>query len=348
MFIREITKKNSGYDKTFTYHRLMESVRTPKGPRQRVLLNLGCLNLPSTEWKALANRIEEILVAQTTFVTPPPHIEDLAQHYARMLRKKEMQIIPALQEATWEKVDLNSLSQGEFRSLGGEAVAYDAFQHLGLPAILTQLGFSNEQTHRAALLIIGRLLHPASERDTAIWGQEISALSELLGADFRRLSNNALYRLSDALVRHREEIENRLAQREREVWGLGEKIILYDLTNTYLTGRGHESTLAHRGHSKEKRDDHPLLTLALVVDEDGFPKKSRVLPGNASEPDSLKDFLEAYKSDLSRRQPLFAELPTVVIDAGVGTGDNLKLILGEGFHYVTVSRSRRRFLRRNW
>lgn len=63
-------------------------------------------------------------------------------------------------------------------------------------------------------------------------------------------------------------------------------------------------------------------------------------PRNASEPDSLKDFLEAYKSDLGRRQPLFQDLPTVVIDAGVGTQDNLKLIRGEGFHYVTVSRTR--------
>jgi len=340
MFIREITKKNPGYDKTFTYHRLMESVRTPKGPRQRVLLNLGYVDLPSADWKTLANRVEEILIAQASFLPPPPHIEDLAQHYARMLRQKEMQSIPAPQEANWEKVDLNTLSQGEFRSLGGEAVAHDAFRRLGLPGILAQLSFSDEQIHQAALLIIGRLLHPASERETALWGQEISALGELIGADFRRLSNNALYRLSDELVRHRGEIENLLAKREREVFGLGEKIILYDLTNTYLTGRGHESTLAHRGHSKEKRDDHPLLTLALVVDEDGFPKKSRVLPGNASEPDSLKDFLEAYKSDLSRRQPLFVGLPTVVIDAGVGTRDNLKLIRGEGFHYVTVSRSR--------
>jgi transposase len=340
MFIREIIKKNPGYDKTFIYHRLMESIRTPKGPRQRVLLNLGYLDLPSADWKTLANRIEEILSAQTSFLAPSSQIEDLAQHYARMLRQKEMMSIPAPQEANWEKVDLNSLSQGEFRSLGGEAVAYDAFQRLGLPEILTHLSFSDEQIRQAALLIIGRMLHPASERETAIWGQEISALSELLGADFQRLSNNALYRLSDELVRHREEIENLLVKKEREVFGMGEKIILYDLTNTYLTGRGHESTLAHRGHSKEKRDDHPLLTLALVVDEDGFPKKSRILPGNASEPDSLKFFLEAYKSDLSRRQPLFTELPTVVIDAGVGTGDNLKLIRGEGFHYVTVSRSR--------
>ncbi|MFH1140725.1 MAG: hypothetical protein V1724_03415, partial [Chloroflexota bacterium] len=54
--------------------------------------------------------------------------------------------------------------------------------------------------------------HPASERETALWGKEMSALDELLGADYRRLSNNALYRLSDELVRHRDEIEELLAQ----------------------------------------------------------------------------------------------------------------------------------------
>lgn len=340
MFIREITKRNPGYDKTFTYHRLMESVRTPKGPRQRVLLNLGHLELPSADWKTLANRIEEMVLAQASFLAPPPHIESLAQHYARLLRQKEMQSIPAAEEADWQTVDLNSLSQGEFRTIGGEAVGWEAFQRLGLPQVLAQAGLTQEQVEQAALLVIGRLLHPGSERETAVWGKEVSALGELLGTDFRRLSNNALYRLSDELVRHGEQIEEGLAQREREVLGLGEKIILYDLTNTYLAGRAHESERARRGHSKEKRHDRPLLTLALVIDGDGFPKKSQVLPGNASEAKSLKAFLEAYKSDLGRRQPLFQDLPTVVIDAGVGTQDNLKLIGEQGFQYVTVSRTR--------
>ncbi len=340
MFIRAITKKNPGYRKTFTYHRLMESVRTPMGPRQRVLLNLGTLDLPGEEWKTLANRIEEIFLAQTSFLPPPANVESLAQHYAQMLRQKEMRAVPSSQEAVWEKINLNSLGHGEPRTLGGEVVAYWAFQNLGLPEILGGLGLKEEQIQQAALLVIGRLLHPDSERETALWVKHISALGDLLGADFQHLSNNALYRLSDELVRYREGIEDRLAQRERGSFGLQEKIILYDLTNTYLTGSAHESEMAHHGHSKEKRDDCPLLTLALVLDEDGFPKKSRVLPGNASEPESLKGFLEAYKSELSRRLPLFKELPTVVVDAGVGTQDNLTLIRGKGFHYVTVSRTR--------
>ena len=340
MFIKEIVKRNSTSDKTFIYHRLMEAVRTPRGPRQRIILNLGRLDIPREDWKTLANRIEEILSGQVSFLSPAPNIESLAQHYAGMLRQKEMRSIPTPQEADWEKIDLNSLSQGEFRTIGGEAVAYDAFNRLGVPEILAQLGFKEERIHQAALLIIGRLLQPSSERETAMWGKELSALDELLGADFEHLSNNALYRISDELVKHRDDIENLLAQRERETLGLGEKIILYDLTNTYLTGRAHESSRSHRGHSKEKRDDRPLLTLALVLDEEGFPKKSQVLAGNASEPDSIKGFLEAYKSGLSRRLPLFKELPTVVIDAGVGTQDNLRLIREEGFQYITVSRSR--------
>jgi len=340
MFIKEIVKKNPSSDKTFIYHRLMEAVRTPRGPRQHIVMNLGKLDIPKEDWKPLANRIEEILSAQTTFLTPAPHIESLAQHYAGLLRQKEMQSIPVSRDAEWEKVDLNSLAQGEFRTIGGEAAAYDAFNRLGIADILAQQGFKEEQIHQAALLIIGRMLHPSSERETAMWGKDISALDELLGADFEHLSNNSLYRISDELVKHRDDIEKLLAQKERETFGLGEKIILYDLTNTYLTGRAHESSKAHRGHSKEKRDDRPLLTLALVLDEDGFPKKSRVLAGNASEPDSLKGFLKAYKVEMIEKLSLLKELPTVVIDAGVGTQENLRLIRGEGFHYITVRRSR--------
>jgi len=140
------------------------------------------------------------------------------------------------------------VAQGECRTIGGEAVAYAAFEKLGLTEVLSEIGLG--QIHKAALLVIGRLLHPASERETALWVKRISGLEELLGADFQHLSNNALYRLSDQLVAYREEIERRLAQREREMFGLGERIILYDLTNTYLTGRAHESSKARFGRLK--------------------------------------------------------------------------------------------------
>lgn len=138
----------------------------------------------------------------------------------------------------------------------------------------------------------------------------------------------------------RDHIEAALAEREREAYGLKEKIILYDLTNAYLAGSAKQSKLARYGKSKQKRDDSPLLTLALVIDEAGFPKASKVLAGNVSEPETLKEFLETYKKEFQKRLPLFTDLPTVVMDAGIATDKNLKLVSGEGFHYITVSRAR--------
>ena len=342
MFIREITKKNPRYDKTFTYQRLMESVRTPRGPRQRIILNLGKLDLPKEEWPILARRIEKIVLGQESFLPPPAHIQSLASYYAQLLKRKEMQSIPPAQdeEKDWETVDLNSLSQGECRTIGGEAVGYEAFKRLGLPQTLSEIGFSPGEVNKTALLVIGRLLHPSSERDTALWGKKISALDELLSTDFQHLPNNTLYRLSDKLVKHRDEIEKHLSQKERDLFHLGEKIILYDLTNTYLTGRALESSKARYGRSKQKRNDSPLLTLALYLDEDGFPKRSRILAGNVSEPGTLKEFLLAFKAEGEGQLPFRYELTTVVIDAGVGTEENLKLIRQEGFHYISVARSR--------
>ena len=103
---------------------------------------------------------------------------------------------------------------------------------------------------------------------------------------------------------------------------------------------GQDLPYLQMGNSKEKRTDCRLLTLALVLDEDGFPKASKVLAGNTPEPSTLEGFLRAYKDDLRQRLPLFRELPTVVVDAGIGTKDNLDLIRGEGFSYITVRRSR--------
>jgi len=342
MFVKEIIKRNPGYAKTFVSHRLMESYRTPRGPRQRKIIDLGRLDIPRDDWKALADRIEELLSGQQTFTIPPDHIEKLAQRYARIIRQKEMQSVPEIEKvhSDWDKVDLNSFAPGQSRTIGGESLGYDAFQKLDLPRILSKTGLSPEQIQQTALLVIGRLLHPGSERETALWGKEISGLDEMLGTSFEHLGNNTLYRLSDRIVEKRDVIEEELAEKERNIYRLKERLILYDLTNTFLEGNGLRSSLAKRGHSKEKRSDCPLLTLALVVDEDGFPKRSRILKGNVSEPGTLKDFLEAYEQQLNKTQPLFKERPVVVIDAGIGTGDNLKLIRSKGFHYITVSRRR--------
>jgi transposase len=342
MFIREITKKDRQTEKVYVYHRLMEAVRTPKGPRQRIVLELGRLELPRNQWKMLADRIEQIVCGQKSLWPIDESIEKPAQDFARRLKRKERRALPPMPATPqtvvqWETVDLESITQEEVRTIGAEALGHWAFNKLGFPGAFKDLGFSPTQIMVASLLIIGRLIHPASERQTFLWATERSGLDELLRADFEKISLSALYRASDVLVQNRQAIEDHLQKIERSVFGLKESIILYDLTNTFLTGTAEESTVAKRGRSKEKRTDCPLITLALVLDEDGFPKASKVFEGNVSEPSTLAAILDAIHAP--GQVPLKAA-PTVVIDAGVATAANLALIRSRGMDYVCVSRSR--------
>ncbi|MBE7545618.1 MAG: hypothetical protein HS127_00410 [Planctomycetia bacterium] len=52
MFIREKIKKVNG-GKSYIQHQLIESIRTPSGPRQQIVLNLGQLSLPRRSGRPL-------------------------------------------------------------------------------------------------------------------------------------------------------------------------------------------------------------------------------------------------------------------------------------------------------
>ena len=71
----------------------------------------------------------------------------------------------------------------------------------------------------------------------------------------------------------------------------------------------------------------------MALDGSGFPRRSRVFAGNASEPATLKDMLTGL------RAPSGA---TVVMDAGIATEANLTWLRAQGHHYVVVSKLRER------
>jgi hypothetical protein len=131
-------------------------------------------------------------------------------------------------------------------------------------------------------------------------------------------------------------LERFLSHRTNELFDIDDKIILYDLTNTYFEGAKRGSDLAKFGRSKEKRSDCKLVVLALVINQFGFIKYSAVLQGNVSDPATL----DAMLKDLRSKTSGSAKTALVVIDAGIATEDNLAKIRSEGFHYLCVSRSR--------
>lgn len=339
MFIKTVKKQNKGYSKTYTYHRLMESYRTPQGPRQIKLLDLGKLELPKNQWKYLADRIEQIVKGQERIIAVQRDIEKLARHYASLLIKRKIEIpqkeqTVAEQERVAEEyrsVDVNSVATQEIRPIGAEHVGLSYFKRLKFDTLFRELGFSEKQIQVAALLIIGRLVNPGSERKTLWWAKNKSGLDELLGTKFRNLYHNTLYRVMDLLWKQKQEIEKRLREEERNIFSLEEKIILYDLTNIYFEGKSYVGDEITYGKSKDKRDDCPLLTLGLVVDEQGFPKVSELFAGDVSEQGTLEKVLKKLGAK---------EGDTVVIDAGVTTEDNLQWLKKSGYHYVCVARGK--------
>jgi transposase len=236
------------------------------------------------------------------------------------------------EEPDYEEVDINSVHNSRIRTIGAEYVGVSIFRKLGLDVILKGLGFSKKEIEISILSIVGRLVHPGSEKRTKEWAQHLSGLDELLGTDFKDLSNNALYRVLDGQLSHKEEIERHLRRRERSLFSLKEKIILYDLTNTYFEGEKKKDRKAKRGKSKERRNDCPLVTLGLVLDESEFPKTSKIFKGNVSEPTTLKEMIEALEDT---RKDL-----TVVLDAGIATEDNLHFLKEEGYDYICIARNK--------
>jgi hypothetical protein len=68
MYIRKSSRTTKG--KTYFNYVLVESVLTPKGPRQKVICSLGDLRpRPQADWLALAHKLTSALSGQADLLT---------------------------------------------------------------------------------------------------------------------------------------------------------------------------------------------------------------------------------------------------------------------------------------
>lgn len=332
MYIRTVFKKNKNSSKLYEFQQLVETIRTDKGVRQKLLLSLGRVPISKERWPRLVRRIEEILRNQTSIINEAPEIEELAQRISQEFIKKHM-IESEIDDI--QAVHMSSIQNQRVRQIGNEYLGVSFFKKLNFTKCLKSCGFTKRQIEIASLLIIGRLVSPGSERHLHTWARHLSGLDEIIRADFSHLSLNSLYKVTDLLYDHKDEIEVHLRAKAKDLFSLDETIILYDLTNTYFEGQALANEKAKFGRSKEKRSDARLLTLGLVIDSKGFPKTSQIFSGNQSEPETLLNMVNA----LIQKDPTANTKPTVVIDAGIATEDNLEK-LKEYFHYIAVSRNK--------
>ena len=315
-------------------YRLVRNERSGDRVRQHTLLNLGSdFPLERRHWPVLCARIQQLLERQGELVplSCPQEVERDAQRIAAQLLNRAPPA--AVERPDLQTVDVSSLELIRPRSVGVENVGLWAMEQLGLEALLERLGFNGTQRALAMATIIARMAAPGSERASWRWLCERSALGELLGVDFERMSMMRLYRASDALLAQRAAIEAHLFEQVADLFALPQTVTLYDLTNTFFEGEAAAQPKAERGHSKEKRSDCPRLTLGLVLDGAGFVRRSEVFAGAVNEDTTLAPMLDALHAPADA---------LVVMDAGIATEANVVWLRENGYRYLVVSRERAR------
>ncbi len=323
MYLRKTTRRYK--DTTYTNHLLVESIQTPKGPRQRIICSLGSLEpAPAEAWLGMAHKLEAALQGQGSLPGAAP-IDTLAEHARRGTRRARLGA-PA---ATLE-VEADRVAMEESREAGPVHVGHQMWQQLRIDPILRRAGLSARACVLTEAMTLNRLIAPRSEHAMPDWMRR-TAVSDILRADFSALDDDVLYRNLDRLHPKRELIERGLAEQEKTLFNLDDTVYLYDLTSTYFEGQMRRNPQARRGYSRDQRPDCKQVVVGLVLDRDGFSKAHEVFDGNLTDRCSLGAMLDALEKRVGKTTGA-----TVIVDRGMAYAANLDEIRQRGWHYVVA------------
>lgn len=338
MFIRT-TKTHTRQGKTRYSHRLVRTERSGGKVTQKTLLNLGVnYPIPKEQWKQVADCTESMMLGYhqaQMFDDTAPEIIAEAKRLVSMLRARGIRLDGRERSSeSVATVDLDTLDHTECRYVGCERLCLGSLEELGFGELLRSLGVRERDSRIAQALVVAKMAEPSSEREACRWLKWDSAVYELLGIEKKKASLSKLYRITDMLWKHREEIQRGLFEKERELLGLGDTVVFYDLTNVHYTGRprGESKELLRFGRSKQKRNDCPLVTVAMTLDATGFPRGFEVLAGNVSEPKTLEGAMKKLEDVCGEVKP------TVIMDAGIATEENIQWLCGRGYEWICVNR----------
>ena len=324
MYIRKTTRTYRG--KTYVNHLLVESIQTPKGPRQRTICSLGSLEpAPAQDWLSLAHKLEAAVEGQASLPPgAPAAVEQLSSQVRHGVQRARRV------SATAVAIEPDRVQMEEAREAGPVHVGHQIWSQLGIDTILHRAGLSERACTLTQAMTLNRLIHPLSEHAMPDWIRR-TAWGDLLQEDFSELPDEALDRNLDRLHPNREGIERELAEREKTLFDLDDTVYLYDLTSTYFEGQALANPQARRGYSRDKRGDCKQVVVGLVLDRQGFPKAHEVFAGNQSDRASVKTMLEALEKRTGPKPGA-----TVIVDRGMAYEENLKQIQEHGLHYVVA------------
>ena len=337
MYFKFSLRKHPQTGKLSGYYRLVESYRNSDN---RVchhnILNVGFMDdVTPEQLNAIQKQLTQRYERKQTFfqAEQDPVVKQYVEEFwQRILGSKKLDLVSS--EKLPRMVNMDTLQHSNAREFGAENIAYQTWEKLQLTPLLLSVGFTPEQAKLAATQVVSRAVYPASELKTTRWIKENSAVCELTGYDPDKVTKDRLYQSALQLYRAKDALEKHQSNRTNELFDLKDKIILYDLTNTYFEGEKRKSDLAKFGRSKEKRSDAKLVVLAMVVNIEGFIKYSSILEGNIADSARLSAMIEKLACHTCSGPAV------VVLDAGIATEENLRLIESKGYNYLCVSRTR--------
>jgi transposase len=303
MFIRPHYRTKDG--KRHAYWALMESYRTERGPRQRVVAYLGQLDE--------AHRLGIHEAAAGT----------AGRHQKRFFDDTQ----PA-----WVEVDVKRVRVENRRVFGGPWLGLELIDALGLKEFLAQTMPGGDEdvpwSLMALVLILCRLCEPSSELHISEHLYAHSALADLLGVPPEKINEQRLYRALDALLPHKEALEVFLKNRLGDLFDLEYDLLLYDVTSTYFEGQAARNSQARRGYSRDHRPDCKQVCIGLVVSKCGMPLGYEVFAGNRADVTTLQEIVETMERRYGQADRIW------VVDRGMVSGENIAFLKESGRRYL--------------
>jgi hypothetical protein len=310
VFLRRHYRRQNGQRQA--YWALVESYRTARGPRQRVIAYLGNLEEPVRRGLLLAAGGDDVLAQLPLPGTEPP--------------------AAARVDPEWVEVDVKRVRIERSRAFGGAWVGLQVAERLGLPAFLReQVRTGGEEIPwplMALVLVLGRLCHPGSELSLAEQGYERTALAELLGVPAAKVNDDRLYRALDRLLPSKKALERHLKSRLGELFGLEYDLLLYDMTSTFFEGQAEKNPQAQRGYSRDQRPDCKQVCIALVVSREGLPLGYEVFAGNRPDVTTVEEIVAKIEAQYGVADRIW------VMDRGMVSEANLEFLRAKQRRYI--------------
>src|SRR5881398_2343744 len=313
MFLRSNHRIKDGKD--HTYWSLVETVRTPDGPRQRTLCYLGELNgSAQARWLKTIEVFNEQGEAEQLKLFPshiePP--EDDPQVARVLLNQVRLERTPQfgacyLGLELWKRLELDHF----FEEAIDEAPADVPWSRI------------------AALLTINRLCAPGSELAVEQRWYPSTALDDLLGIEEGKINDTRLYRCLDQILPHKTKLEGHLKERYGSLFGAEFDVLLYDLTSTYVEGAAEDNPMMRRGYSRDHRPDCEQMVIALIVNSEGFPFSYETFDGNRADVSTMETILRMVERKYGKARRIW------VFDRGIVSEENLAAIRKRDGQYLT-------------